>query len=404
MKNIDEQISKIKRGCIELISEEELRDKIKKKGILRVKFGADPTAPDLHLGHTVILRKLRQFQDLGHIVIFIIGDFTARIGDPSGRNTTRPPLSKEQIEENARTYKEQIFKILDPERTELVYNSQWFERMNFSDVLKLAAKYTVARMLERDDFSKRYKENRPIGIHEFLYPLMQGYDSVEIEADIELGGNDQKFNLLVGRELQREYGQEPQCILTMPILEGLDGTQKMSKSYGNYVGITEPANEMFGKIMSIPDELMWKYYLLLTDVPEQDIEEMKKNTDAGNKNPMEYKKDLAQLIVEQYWDVESALNARAQFEKVFSKREIPDDIPVINFSEITENRLVRVVADFGLAPSSSEAKRLIRQGAVEINGTKEQDINFAFSSDNEYVLKVGKRRFLKILPLEKNKK
>ena len=394
--DIKAQLKIIKRGALELISEDELVAKIKSKGSLRVKFGADPTAPDIHLGHTVILRKLRQFQDLGHTVIFIIGDFTARIGDPSGRNAARPPLSPEQVRANAETYKQQVFKILDKAKTEVVYNSEWLEKLSFSKVLELAGKYTVARMLERDDFSKRYAENKPISIHEFLYPLMQGYDSVAIKADIELGGNDQKFNLLVGRELQREYGQEPQCILTMPILEGLDGVRKMSKSYGNYIGVDDSPDEMFGKVMSISDELMWRYYILLTDVPEEEISRMKADAESGKVNPMTFKKELASNIINEYWGAEQAAAAASRFEQVFSKRNIPDDIKTVSFSDIKENRIDKVLLQFGLVTSGSDAKRLLKQNAVTVNGDAVNDMLFSFSEGNEYVIKAGKRRFLKI--------
>lgn len=398
MKDVDEQIKIIKRGIVELIGEQELRDKLEAHGNLRVKFGADPTSPDLHLGHTVVLQKLKQFQDLGHTIVFIIGDFTARIGDPSGRNVTRPPLSAEQVEQNSLTYKTQIFKILDPEKTEIVYNSQWLSKMNFLDVLKLSAKYTVARMLERDDFAKRYSEQKPISIHEFLYPLMQAYDSVEIDSDIEIGGSDQKFNLLVGRTLQREYGRPPQCILTMPILEGLDGVKKMSKSYDNYIGITDAPDEMFGKIMSVSDDLMWRYYLLLTDTAPAEIERMRSDSNEGKANPMDFKKKLGKYLVSLYWDEGKADAAQQQFEDVFSKKNIPSNILSIKYTELDKKNLMSAIVKSLFASSNAAAKRLIREGAVEINGEKVYDVSLEFTENKEYIIKIGKKNFFKITP------
>ena len=327
----EEQLEQIRRGSEEIISEEELLKKLTKSyetnTPLRIKAGFDPTAPDLHLGHTVLIQKLKHFQDLGHQVLFLIGDFTGMIGDPSGKNETRRALTKEEVLANAETYKEQVFKILDPEKTEVVFNSTWMEKMSSSDMIKLASQYTVARMLERDDFTKRYKDNRPISIHEFIYPLVQGYDSVALKSDVELGGTDQKFNLLVGRDLQRAYNMAPQIALTMPILEGLDGVQKMSKSLNNYIGIAESPKDMFGKVMSISDELMFRYYLLLSDKSLAEIDELKKAVSDGSKHPMEAKKELAMEIVERFHSAEAAKEAREGFEQVFSKRENPDDMP-----------------------------------------------------------------------------
>ncbi len=397
---IEEQLNVIKRGVAEIIGEDELVEKLKRKEELKVKAGFDPTAPDLHLGHTVLLWKLRDFQELGHTVYFLIGDFTAMIGDPTGKSEMRKPLSREQVLENAKTYSEQVFKILDPEKTVVVFNSEWLGGMDAADLIKLSSKYTVARMLERDDFSKRFRENKPIHIHEFIYPLLQGYDSVVLEADVELGGTDQKFNLLVGRHLQKEYGKEQQVCIMMPILEGLDGVQKMSKSLGNYVGILEPPEEQFGKIMRISDELMWKYYRLVTRVPEEEILQMERDVASGKLHPMEAKKRLAELVVSMFHGKEFAVKARQQFEKVFSKREMPEEMdePVI---KVPENPvwLPLVLKETGLVKSTSEGKRQIRSGGVKIDGVKVTDENFKIDlKEKTVVIQIGKRKFVRIKP------
>ena len=393
----------IKRGTAEIIEEEELKEKLKRKNLI-VKAGFDPTAPDLHLGHTVLLWKLRDFQDLGHTVYFVVGDFTARIGDPSGRNKVRPPLSEEEVRKNAQTYTEQAFKILDPKKTVAVFNSSWLSKLGTEGLIKLCGKYTVARMLERDDFKKRFENNIPIYIHEFIYPLLQGYDSVAIKADVELGGTDQKFNLLVGRDLQREFGQEPQVCITMPILEGLDGVRKMSKSYKNYIGILEPPEVQFGKVMSIPDELMWKYFNLVTRIPEEKIRELKEGVEKGIYHPMEVKKFLARTIVSMFHSEKDALEAQRYFEKVFSKKELPENIPEITVSldmvggkkEVSLAYLIKVI---GFAPSTSEARRIIRGGGVKINGEKILDEKYIVDlSKGEFILQVGKKKFGKIIP------
>lgn len=389
----------IKRGIVDLIEEEELIKKLERYyqtgKPLKIKAGFDPTAPDLHLGHTVLLRKLKHFQDLGHEVYFLIGDFTAMIGDPTGRSETRPALTKEQVLENAKTYKEQVFKILDPEKTKVVFNSSWFSKMSAEDIIRLCAKYTVARILEREDFKKRFESGLPIAIHELIYPLFQAYDSVALEADVELGGTDQLFNLLIGRDIQREYGQEPQVIITLPLLEGLDGVQKMSKSLGNYVGIMEPPKEMFGKLMSIPDSLMWKYYELLTDLPLEEIAKMKKEVEEGILHPKEAKKRLARLIVSQYHSEEEALKAEEEFERVFSKRELPTEVETF---EIEEGRayLPKLLRDLGIIKSSSEVKRLISQRAIDINKETITAEEFEFTK-GEYILRIGKKRFVKFV-------
>ncbi len=396
----EEQLAYLKRGTVEIIEEEELLSKLKRsreKGVpLKVKAGFDPTAPDLHLGHTVLLRKMRHFQDLGHEVYFLIGDFTAMIGDPSGRSETRPPLTKEQVLENAKTYKEQVFKILDPQKTKVVFNSEWMSKFTAEDFIRLCAKYTVARMLEREDFKKRFESRRPIAIHELIYPLIQAYDSVALQADVELGGTDQRFNLLVGRDIQREYGQEPQVIITVPILEGLDGVQKMSKSLGNYVGITESPQEMFGKIMSISDELMWRYYELLTDVPLEEIARWKEEVSAGRINPRDLKMQLAKEIVARYHSPEAAEKAAHEFEKVFSKKGVPEEMPEVLISE-AKVWLPKFLKEQSLVKSTSEGKRLIAQGGVHIDGQKIKDENFVFSSGKHYVFRVGKKRFLRVI-------
>lgn len=394
----EQQMEQIKRGTEEIISEEDLLKKLRKSyeedKPLRIKAGFDPTAPDLHLGHTVLIQKLKHFQDLGHQVVFLIGDFTGMIGDPTGKSETRKALTKEQVLANAETYKEQVFKILDPEKTEVAFNSTWMEPMTSSDMIKLASHYTVARMLERDDFSKRYASNRPISIHEFLYPLVQGYDSVALRSDVELGGTDQKFNLLVGRDLQRANGQVPQVALTMPILEGLDGVNKMSKSLNNYIGISEAPADMFGKMMSISDELMFRYYLLLSDKSLADIDTLKKAVADGSKHPMEAKKELACEIITRFHSAKEAQEARDNFEKVFSQRENPDDMVV---REITsDDKLVDVIAALDFAPSKSEARRTAKAGGVHIDNEKTEDIDKTLDK-GEYVLKVGKRRFARLI-------
>ena len=393
---MQDSLAIIKRGCDQLLVEEEMADKLATGRPLRVKAGFDPTAPDLHLGHTVLLNKMRQFQELGHHVIFLIGDFTGMIGDPTGKNTTRPPLTREQIEDNARTYKEQVFKILDPQRTEVAFNSTWFDPMNAADLIRLAAKHTVARMLERDDFGKRYRAGQPIAIHEFLYPLVQGYDSVALRADIELGGTDQKFNLLVGRELQRHYGQPSQCILTMPLLEGLDGVNKMSKSLGNYVGINEPPEEIFGKLMSISDELMWRYIELLSFQPLSAIDKWKAEVSEG-RNPRDIKVAFAQEIVARFHDRAAADRALATFEARFKQHEIPEDIPehsmAVNGAPLP---LTQILKRIGLTASTSEAMRMIDQGGVRLNGQKVSDKALALAKGERFVVQVGKRKFARV--------
>jgi tyrosyl-tRNA synthetase len=386
----------IRRGADEVILEEDLRRKLAKGKPLRVKAGFDPTAPDLHLGHTVVLNKMRQFQDQGHHVMFLIGDFTGMIGDPSGRNVTRPPLTPEQIAENAETYKEQVFKVLRPEKTEILFNSTWCSQLGAAGMVKLAGKYTVARMLERDDFAKRFAEQRPISIHEFLYPLMQGYDSVAMRADVELGGTDQKFNLLVGRELQKDFGQEPQVIVTMPLLEGLDGVNKMSKSLGNYVGIDDAPGEMFGKLMSISDELMWRYIELLSFEPMSAVEEWKREV-AGGGNPRDVKARFAQEIVERFHDRAAAKQALEDFDARFRHGAVPEDLPEQVIEAPSEGvPLVQVLKSCGVCPSTSEAHRMIEQGGVRVNGEKVTDKALRLGAGATYVLQVGKRKFAKV--------
>jgi tyrosyl-tRNA synthetase len=389
LKKIEEQLEIIKRGVVELIPEDEFIKKLKKGKPLRIKWGADPSAPDIHLGHTVILNKLRQFQKLGHEVIFLIGDFTARIGDPTGKSETRKPLTKQEIERNARTYQEQVFKVLDKKRTKVVYNSHWLSKLKIEDVISLAAKYTVARMLEREDFMSRYEKERPISIHEFLYPLIQGYDSVEIKADVEIGGTDQKFNMLVGRELQREFKEEPQAIVTLPLLEGTDGVQKMSKSLNNYIGVTEPPSEIYGKTMSISDELMFRYYELLTD---EDLERVK------TLHPKEAKKKLAGLLVSRFYSEEEARAAGEEFESVFKKGNLPQDVPLMTIPK-KEIGIVEVMIKGGLASSRSEARRLIKQGGVRVGEEAVKDENLLLNladPQEEKIINVGKRKFLRV--------
>lgn len=400
MKSPLEQLNIIKRGTIEIIQEEELLEKLKEsylnKKPLRIKAGFDPTAPDLHLGHTVLLNKMRQFQELGHQVIFLIGDFTGMIGDPTGKSETRKALTREDVLKNAETYKEQVFKILDPEKTIVDFNSRWLDKLTGKDMIFLSAKYTVARMLERDDFAKRYESGKPISIHEFMYPLLQGYDSVFLSADVELGGTDQKFNLLVGRDLQREYGKRPQTVITMPLLEGLDGVNKMSKSLGNYVGVTDEPFDMFGKLMSISDELMLRYYELLSEISIEDLEALKKGIKDGTVHPLNAKKQLAFEIVRRFHNEEKAIKAKEEFEKVFSKKEVPDEIEEFRLTE--EKLLVDILFEAKLVSSKSEAKRMIQQNAVQIDGNKVIDINYKVSpSSISKIIKVGKRKFLKIV-------
>ena len=395
MHGVDESLAEIKRGCDELIVEQDMIDRLR-RGPLRVKAGFDPTAPDLHLGHTVLLNKMRQFQSLGHHVIFLIGDFTGMIGDPTGKNATRPPLSPEQILENAKTYKEQVFKILDSDRTEIAYNSAWFGPMVASDLIKLAARYTVARMLERDDFGKRYRGGLPIAVHEFLYPLVQGYDSVALRADVELGGTDQKFNLLVGRELQKDYGQQPQCVLTMPLLEGLDGMNKMSKSLGNYVGINEPPGEIFGKLMSISDDLMWRYIDLLSFQPVSAVQRWRADVAAGA-NPRDVKVAFAKEIVARFHSHLAAERAEADFQARFRQGQIPDEMPehVLKLEQ-DQLALTQVLKAVGLTSSSSEAMRMIDQGGVRMDGDRISDKAIALRRGGPFVLQVGKRKFARV--------
>ncbi|WP_230969405.1 tyrosine--tRNA ligase [Nitrogeniibacter aestuarii] len=396
MSDVNDALSLIKRGADELLVESELAEKLKSGRPLRIKAGFDPTAPDLHLGHTVLLNKLRHFQELGHHVMFLIGDFTGMIGDPTGKNATRPPLSREQILENAKTYETQVFKVLDPDRTEVCLNSAWMSELGAAGMLKLASHYTVARMLERDDFSKRYAAQQSIAVHEFLYPLCQGYDSVAMRADVELGGTDQKFNLLMGRELQKDFGQSPQCVLMMPLLEGLDGVNKMSKSLGNYVGIAEPAGEIFGKLMSVSDELMWRYFELLSFRPVSEIERFRRDVEGG-RNPRDVKVLLAKEIVARFHDEAAADAALAEFEARFQRGVLPDEMPEVEV--VSENGgvpLVQVLKIAGLTASTSEAMRMIAQGAVRINGEKVADKSLELEAGDVVVLQVGKRKFARV--------
>jgi len=402
MKAVEEQFEYLKKGCVEIIQENELKAKlarsIKEKKPLKVKAGFDPTAPDIHLGHIVLLRKMKHFQDLGHDVIFLIGDFTGLIGDPSGRSSTRPPMTREEINNNAETYKTQIFKILDSKKTIIDFNSRWLEKLTSLDIINLCAKYTVARILERDDFSNRLKKGHPISTHEILYPLMQAYDSVALKADVELGGTDQKFNLLVGRDIQREYQQKPQVVITMPLLEGLDGVEKMSKTLNNYVGITEPPDEIFGKIMSVSDPLMYRYYELLTDEPLSQIEKWKKEIKEEKIHPKDLKSRLAQLIVSDYWGKNEGKKAAKEFERVFKNKEVPSRIEE---KKVTTSHipLIDFLVNQNIFPSRAEAKRTIRQGGVYLDGQRIKDIAFIidFKEKSEFILKIGKKKFYKIL-------
>ena len=396
MTSIEESLAIIKRGADEILLEAELVEKLKKNKPLRIKAGFDPTAPDLHLGHTVLINKLRQFQDLGHEILFLIGDFTGMIGDPTGKSATRPPLTRDDVIENARSYEQQIFKILDPTKTLVMFNSSWMNEMSPADLIQLAAKHTVARMLERDDFSKRYKGGQPIAIHEFLYPLIQGYDSVAMKADVELGGTDQKFNLLVGRELQKHYDQEPQVVLTMPILEGLDGVQKMSKSLNNYIGIDEAPDEMFGKIMSISDELMWRYFELLSFLPEEDIEKFKQDIEEGI-NPRDIKFILGEELVARFHSEAEAVQARENFIARFQKGAMPDDIPELELTTVDGKlAIANLLKEANLTQSTSESLRMLKQGAVKIDGERVEDKALELIAGSEHIYQVGKRRFAKV--------
>ena len=391
MADLQAQLELIQRGAVEVLPEEELVAKLKRGRPLRVKAGFDPTAPDLHLGHTVLIQKMKQFQDLGHEVIFLIGDFTGMIGDPSGKSETRKQLTREEVAKNAETYKEQIFKILDPNKTVIEFNHRWMEKMDAVGMVELSAKYTVARMLEREDFKQRYQKQQTISIHEFLYPLIQGYDSVVLKADIELGGTDQRFNLLMGRDLQREYGQEAQVVLTMPLLEGLDGVQKMSKSLGNYIGINDPPEDIFGKIMSISDELMWRYYELLSDKDLREIQQLRSQVENGSLHPMEAKKSLGAELAARFHGIPAAAAARNYFETRFQKKTTPADIRQ-HFSAPEPTWICRLVVDLKWAKSTSEVRRLIAQGAVRVDGRVIHDVNFQFHDALHQVLEVGKNR------------
>jgi tyrosyl-tRNA synthetase len=403
MKSVQEQMAVIGRGAVEVLVAVELEEKLKKSiasGVpLKIKAGFDPTAPDLHLGHTVLIQKLKQFQDLGHEVHFLIGDFTAMIGDPTGKSETRKSLTRQEVLQNAETYKEQVFKILDREKTKVVFNNTWMGEKSAADLIALASRYTVARMLERDDFHKRFTGQLPIAIHEFLYPLVQGYDSVALQADVELGGTDQKFNLLVGRELQKQEGQAPQSVVTMPLLEGLDGVNKMSKSLGNYIGITEPPKEIYGKVMSISDELMVRYYELLSDVDLAELQRIKDGVAGkdGGAHPMESKKALAREIVARFYDQSDALQAEQDFVQQFKQKEVPDDIPVYALGDAQPVWICRLLTDAGLTSSNGEARRLIKQGAVRLAGEKVTDPDLEVAPQGEVVLQAGKRRFARVV-------
>ena len=409
---IAEQLAYIKKGAAEIIRESELREKLEKSRAtgkpLRVKAGFDPTAPDLHLGHTVLLRKLKHFQDLGHTVIFLIGDFTGMIGDPTGRSATRPPLTREEINQNAETYKTQVFRILDPQKTEVRFNNEWFEKFGADDFVRLAAKYTVSQMLEREDFHKRFGEEKPIALHELLYPLAQGYDSVALQADVELGGTDQKFNLLVGRELQRAYGQPSQVVLTTPLLEGLDGVQKMSKSVGNAIGIHEPPLEIYGKVMSISDQMMWVYYELLTDVSSAEIEKMKRDAVSGKSHPMKLKQELASRIVADFHSAEDAARAASDWSRQFQRDELPEDVETIkvSYSDVAATsdnsqgvKLDKLLARCGLSESITDGLRKIKQNAVRVDGEVKTDPVLHIKVPSEFTLRVGRKlRRINLVP------
>ncbi len=398
-----EQLRELKKGAVEIVSEAELLEKLKasqkSNKPLRIKAGFDPSRPDLHLGHTVLLNKLRQFQKFGHHVIFLIGDFTGMIGDPTGRNETRPPLSEEEIKANAATYARQVFKVLDKDKTEVAYNSVWMNRFTPADFLKLLGQYTVARMLEREDFHKRFKNHHPISIHEFLYPLVQGYDSVALKADVELGGTDQHFNLLVGRELQKSYGQTPQAVLTVPLLEGLDGVQKMSKSYDNYIAVEDSPREMFGKCMRVSDELMIRYYELLTDLTIDDIQKLKADIQSGKRHPRNVKVELAKILVDRFHGGEAAEAAHQEFERIFVDKGLPDDMPVVSLGASEGLWICHLLAKAELAKSTSEARRLVEGQAVEVNGEKVKDpqLKLNLKKGDELILKAGRKKFAKVM-------
>jgi tyrosyl-tRNA synthetase len=396
---LDEQLTYLAKGSVDLIEKNDLRTKISRGKPLTVKVGFDPTAPDIHLGHTVVIRKMRHFQQMGHRVVFLIGDFTGMIGDPTGKKATRPALSRDEIMANAETYRRQVFKILDPETTEVRFNSEWLGALGAEGMIKLAAKYTLARILERDDFRKRFEARQPIALHELLYPLSQGYDSVALRADVEMGGTDQLFNLLVGRDLMREYGQEPQVVLTMPLLEGLDGVEKMSKSLGNYIGIDEAPGSIFGKVMSISDELMWKYYLLCTDLTPAQVAELRQRVESGESHPMEAKKALAKAIIRDFHDEAAAESAEAEFRRVFSERQAPTELEETTLPASDEPQLLaKVITSAKLADSNKDAQRLIAQGGVLVDEVKVDSTRHALeaTAGKSYLLKVGKRRFAKV--------
>jgi len=394
--SLNDALQLIERGVSEVLVRDELIEKLKLNRPLRIKAGFDPTAPDLHLGHTVLLQKLRHFQELGHEVTFLIGDFTGMIGDPTGKSVMRKPLTREQVAENAQSYTEQVFKVLDPEKTRVRFNSEWMDKKSAADMIMLASRQTVARMLERDDFSKRYQGGQAIAIHEFIYPLVQGQDSVELEADVELGGTDQKFNLLVGRELQKQVGQSQQVVITMPLLVGLDGVQKMSKSLGNHIGITEPPNEMFGKLMSVSDELMWDYFDLLSDLSTAEVAELKRSAEAGEENPRNIKVKLAQELVARFHDQAAAVAALADFETRFKQGAIPDDIPELVLSSNQTMPIAALLKAAGLTASTSEAMRMIKQNAVKIDGERVADPKHQVVLESEHVYQVGKRKFARV--------
>ncbi len=399
---VNVQMDLIKRGTFEIIPEEDLVHKLenslKENKPLNIKLGCDPSRPDLHIGHSVVLRKLAQFQSLGHQAILIIGDFTGMIGDPSGRNVTRPALSLEETRINGQSYLEQASKILNREKTKIVYNSEWLGKMSFEDVIKLSSKYTVARMIERDDFTKRFKAGEPISIHEFLYPLAQAMDSVAIKSDVELGGTDQKFNLLVGRDIQREFGIEPQVILTMPLIVGTDGVEKMSKSYNNYIGISEPAKEIYGKTLSIPDSLIYNYYELATDISNEELKNIRKQLNDEKVNPRDLKRRLARTLVEMYQSEQAAKEAEEEFDRIFIKKEVPDEIPEFKINKsINEINILDLIMEVNFAPSKGEARRLVTQGGVTLDGEKIEDINRLVKINQESILKVGKRKFVKLV-------
>lgn len=399
MMSPEEQLERIKFGVAEFINDEEMLKKLRRGKPLNIKFGADPTRPDIHIGHTVVINKLKTFQDLGHKIFFLIGDFTATIGDPSGKNTTRPMLTREEIEENGKTYAKQIFKILDPEKTEIVYNSTWINKMTPADIIRMSAHYTVARMLERDDFTKRYKSGVPIAIHEFLYPLTQGYDSVALKADVELGGTDQKFNLLVGRDLQGAYGQEPQCVLTMPILEGIDGVNKMSKSLDNYISVVDTPKDMFGKTMRISDDLMYRWYQLLTDITASELNQLRTDVAEKRKHPRDVKVSLAKFLIKRFHSEAAAQAAEDEFNRIFVDKGLPDEIPDFSVEPEVQLGLAALMVKAGLVTSNSEGTRLIQGGGVQIDGEKVSDpkLKVDLKSGHSFVLRAGKKKFVKIV-------